>query len=289
MSILLDALKRSESQRELGSIPTLKTAVESPSRVESQAPGWLPVLLILTAAGLICWMGLTQFSLPEDGAETRLAVQGEEEPPGEPGSTSANPEPNQVSSASHSILPQLPESGAENPQQIPGPDAQPEQRGLGHEVRDYAAGESPAVTTEPTTELAAEPQHENAVRQPEVAHVEVARVEQAGEEQAGEEQVGEDRAGEKQGTAQPEQGQSQEPYEPEIINYWQVPEKMREGLPDLRISVLVYAELPENRFVLVNGERLLEGQETADGLLLEEIRRDRAIFNYRNYRFYLKS
>jgi general secretion pathway protein B len=64
---------------------------------------------------------------------------------------------------------------------------------------------------------------------------------------------------------------------------------MRDGLPDLRISVLVYAELPENRFVLMNGERLREGQELPNGLLLEEIRRDRAIFNYRNYRFYLKS
>ncbi|MDZ4728543.1 MAG: general secretion pathway protein GspB, partial [Xanthomonadales bacterium] len=78
-------------------------------------------------------------------------------------------------------------------------------------------------------------------------------------------------------------------YEPEIINYWQVPEKMREGLPDLRISVLVYAELPENRFVLMNGERLREGEELSNGLLLEEIQRDRAVFNYRNYRFYLKS
>ena len=74
-----------------------------------------------------------------------------------------------------------------------------------------------------------------------------------------------------------------------MISYWQVPEKMREGLPDLRISVLVYAELPENRFVLMNGERLREGQELPNGLVLEEIRRDRAIFNYRNYRFYLKS
>jgi general secretion pathway protein B len=64
---------------------------------------------------------------------------------------------------------------------------------------------------------------------------------------------------------------------------------MREGLPDLRISVLVFAEQPENRFVLLNGERLREGEEMPNGLLLEEVRRDRAIFVYRDYRFYLKS
>ena len=93
--------------------------------------------------------------------------------------------------------------------------------------------------------------------------------------------------------ATPEPGGPQhvaaEPYEPEIISYWQVPEKMREGLPDLRISVLVYAEQPDNRFLLMNGERMKEGQQLPNGLLLEEIRRDRAIFNYRNYRFCLKS
>ena len=76
---------------------------------------------------------------------------------------------------------------------------------------------------------------------------------------------------------------------PEAISYWQVPESKRAGLPDLRISVLVYAEQPENRFLLLNGERMREGEELENGLFLEEIQRDKAIFVYKNYRFHLKS
>jgi hypothetical protein len=55
------------------------------------------------------------------------------------------------------------------------------------------------------------------------------------------------------------------------------------------VSVLVYAENPQDRFLLVNGQRLREQESLDDGLLLLEIQRDRAIFSYRDYRFQLKS
>jgi hypothetical protein len=68
-----------------------------------------------------------------------------------------------------------------------------------------------------------------------------------------------------------------------------MPQSLREGLPELRIRVLVYADRSEDRFLLLNDTRLLEGEELEPGLRLEEIQRDRAIFSYRNYRFHLKS
>lgn len=276
MSILLDALKRSESQRDLGKVPTLQTATESPVQVSRGAPGWLPAAMSLAAAGLIGWMGLAQFSLPEGWTDDRLAAaaktgSAETASPGQAESETANPAPTgQSAKAGRSILPQLPESAAATSQEQAAPaDAQVAQRRLGREVRDYAAQEP----SDSAAVKSAEPSRDNAVRQTDVASVELDRFDRAPAEQASPSQPTPD----------------QQPYEPEIINYWQVPEKMREGLPDLRISVLVYAELPENRFLLMNGERLREGQELPNGLLLEEIRRDRAIFNYRNYRFYLKS
>ena len=275
MSILLDALKRSESQRELGTVPTLQTPIESATAAVRQVPGWLPTLMSLATAGLIGWMGLAQFSLPEDWAETRLtAADGKRSPEGTE-SRPADSATDQPALAGKSILPQLPESAASNPEQATPAEAEKAQRRLGREVRDYAAQQPAASSPVNSAEPPDEPMRENALRQSELARVELAREEP--ELAAG-------------GLpARPDASQSQQPYEPEIISYWQVPEKMREGLPDLRISVLVYAELPENRFVLMNGERVREGQELPNGLLLEEIRRDRAIFNYRNYRFYLKS
>ena len=52
--------------------------------------------------------------------------------------------------------------------------------------------------------------------------------------------------------------------------------------------MLVYAEKPEDRFLLINGQRLVEKEELTAGVVLEEIRRDGAVFRYRNYRFLVK-
>jgi len=59
-------------------------------------------------------------------------------------------------------------------------------------------------------------------------------------------------------------------------------------MPEMRITVLVYAENPQDRFLLINGKRLREKDEVSDGLVVEEIQRDRAIFTFRDYRFQLK-
>jgi hypothetical protein len=228
--------------------------------------------MALVTAGLISWMGLQQFDLPDDWEQTRLASQeqpgstGSEQSEGERADSAAGRQPG----AGKSILPQLPQSSVAS--QSAASETDSPQRQLSREVRDYAAGEAPASSSV----RQAETRQDNAVRQSELARVEVAPDVQL-----------------RQGRASPVAAETKtdatDSYEPEIISWWQVPEKMREGLPDLRISVLVYAEQPDNRFLLLNGERLKEGQELSNGLLLEEIRRDRAIFSYRNYRFFLKS
>lgn len=76
--------------------------------------------------------------------------------------------------------------------------------------------------------------------------------------------------------------------ESEPISFWQVPQNLRDNMPEIRITVLVYAEQPEDRFLLVNGVRLVEKEELASGITLDEIRRDGAVFLYRNYRFLVK-
>lgn len=278
MSILLDALKRSETQRDLGRAPTLQTSMDSPGLPAGRAPSWLPGVMALVAALLIGWMGLQQFHLPDDWEETRL------EAAAAAGPATAAPESavarqtgdskaSQPANRGTSILPQLPQSGAESDAE--SNDSIASQRALSRGVRDYEAATAEPSDASPATRVA-ETRRDEAVRQSQLPRVEVApgvrpRQGRATAAQASPEPV------------------ADQPFEPEIINYWQVPEKMREGLPDLRISVLVYSEQPENRFLLLNGERLKEGEELPNGLLLEEIRRDRAIFNYRNYRFFLKS
>jgi general secretion pathway protein B len=67
-----------------------------------------------------------------------------------------------------------------------------------------------------------------------------------------------------------------------------LPQGVRDNLPEIKITVLVYAEEPDDRFVLTNGQRLAEKDELQSGLVLDEIRRDGAIFLYRKYRFLVK-
>jgi hypothetical protein len=79
-----------------------------------------------------------------------------------------------------------------------------------------------------------------------------------------------------------------EPHIAEPISYWELPQGVRDNLPEIKITVLVYADKPDDRFLLTNGQRMAEKDELQNGLVLDEIRRDGAIFLYRKYRFLVK-
>ena len=75
------------------------------------------------------------------------------------------------------------------------------------------------------------------------------------------------------------------PGEPAPISYWELPDAVRADIPEIKFSVLVYALKPADRFVLINGQRLGEGDTAQPGLVLKEIRRDGVVFSYRLYQF----
>lgn len=53
-----------------------------------------------------------------------------------------------------------------------------------------------------------------------------------------------------------------------------LPPSQRAALPPLRLSMHVYAEDPAQRFVIIDGQRLRQGDALADGLHLLEVRRE---------------
>jgi general secretion pathway protein B len=79
-----------------------------------------------------------------------------------------------------------------------------------------------------------------------------------------------------------------EPRQPQPISYWALPEAVRTQLPDMKISVLVFADEPADRFVLMNGQRLVEGAQLQEGLSLEQVRREGVVMQFRKYRFLVK-
>jgi general secretion pathway protein B len=72
---------------------------------------------------------------------------------------------------------------------------------------------------------------------------------------------------------------------PAPIGYWDLPDAVRSDVPEIKFSVLVYAAEPADRFVLINGQRLGEGDSASPGLVVKEIRREGVVFSYRLYQF----
>lgn len=61
----------------------------------------------------------------------------------------------------------------------------------------------------------------------------------------------------------------------------------RGGLPELKLELHVYSNKPPERFVFVNGSRYREGDTTREGAQVEEITRDGVVMNLRGNRFLL--
>jgi len=60
-----------------------------------------------------------------------------------------------------------------------------------------------------------------------------------------------------------------------------------QGLPELHLDVHVFATVPADRFVFINGRKYHEGMKLQEGPLLERIRRDGIVLNYQGVRFLL--
>jgi general secretion pathway protein B len=262
MSILLDALKKSEELRQLGKAPSIHSPVAEPGDGRPGAPHWIPLALMAVSAIAMAWIGWQQFRVPSASAVPGVAAGVQAEVP------AADPEPGegQVAGLAAGRSQQSQRTPVESFRPdtkalrsvavIPSDaedDGQPEVRtdsevagGIGTQADDSGAAER---TAEPV--LAAQdtpaPGAEARPGQPGVA-----------------------------------------PHVPEPISYWELPQGIRDSLPEMQVSVLVYAERPEDRFVLVSGQRMVEKDEFEGGVVLEEIRRDGAVFQYRNYRFLMK-
>ncbi|MDR3570312.1 MAG: general secretion pathway protein GspB [Syntrophobacteraceae bacterium] len=74
--------------------------------------------------------------------------------------------------------------------------------------------------------------------------------------------------------------------EPEAPRLSGLPAPIREALPNLSVSMLVYSKRTADRFIYINGVKRHEGDEISSGLKLERITHDGAIFTYLGRRFY---
>ena len=69
-----------------------------------------------------------------------------------------------------------------------------------------------------------------------------------------------------------------------IYHLEELPATVKQNMPPVNMSIFMYSEDPSSRMVRINGQTYREGQSVGEGLKLEEIRPDGVIINYRNYR-----
>ncbi|WP_313914761.1 general secretion pathway protein GspB [Tahibacter sp.] len=67
--------------------------------------------------------------------------------------------------------------------------------------------------------------------------------------------------------------------------YWQLPYNVRKELPDLKMSMHVYSATPAQRFVVLNGNRQVEGDELGGDVRVSEIRKDGVVLIFQGQRF----
>lgn len=259
MSILLDALKKSEEQRRLGQTPSIHSPGSEPPGNLNHGQQWIPLSLMAAGAIAMAWIGWQQYrppAGPEDGASP---AQAQVQPQGE-----AREEGGRENAAE----PELPEAAGGPSAERPADAVVARRPGVSRRTPVEGFQPEPeslqSVTIVPPTEAVDSPTRRpdaSAATAPDLASTE--------------------------GDAEPRRSRA-ETHIAEPISYWELPQGVRDGLPEMRITVLVYAERPEDRFVLIGGKRVVEKDEYDSGVVLDEIRRDGAVFQYRTYRFLVK-
>lgn len=255
MSYILDALRKSEQQRQRGVTPRLLTVQTTPeARTQPAFFGYGSIAAALIGTGiLIGWL----YPRQQDGqlipAIESIAAQ--------------SPEPRSQQSL---VLPQAArEPGQERLAQIlpaavppaPAPGAALLKQGpplpektSARESPPQASSETPKETAAPRREITLVPAPEKTISAPQEKPP---------------------------GTASADVPQE----EHKIIMMAELPPAILKEIPAIAILVHTHSSIPKERIVGINDRLLQEGEYVAPGLKLEQIAPDGVIFSYKNYLF----
>lgn len=256
MSFILDALKKSESDRQRHSGPALYEVRVAPPR--SRWPAWAIALGALLAVNLlvICWLMLRT---PQPSPA--VAVQATAPQP--PASTGASsPQPAQATGREPAV-----EQGAMSFAPPPG---------RASNARSLPASPLPLASRAPAAGFPVEDEPLLDEDEPLVADINPEDYLPAVPPPAGASgtQVASSFEGVRRGTVSG------------LPTYQDVAPTLS-GLPELRLDLHVYADDPQSRFVFLNMRRMREGDALPEGVQLESITADGAVLSYRGTRFVL--
>lgn len=262
MSLILEALKKSERQRQIGTAPTLATPPMSRRRNRSTLP-WL-VLAIAIAVVAGWWLSREDNSdsvAPADVQDAGTAsapVAATAKTPEVPMTTVAPP-------PAVNIEPTAP---------APATAVSTEKR-LAEAAVAVAAAAPPTAKPSISTPPAAAP---SVTPPPAVVVVEPTAPQAA-------KAVPPAPVATAPATPPPATAAASPSATASLPKLWELPYEKRKDIPALVMSLQVYAADAAQRFAIINDERHVEGDDLGDGLLLKEITPDGLIVEYRGERF----
>lgn len=268
MSYILDALRKSEEERQRGAVPDIRSvhdaAPEKPRKYHSRR--YLIILALLLNAGLIAfwiapWQSKVMKTSNEAGRDSSQP-QKQSTPTAPPVEPSAVERKDTVLSERAPVLLQNSAPSTERRNPVVGMEsgsaakvAEPVRPGA-QQHHAVSASTLPPKQGSPSGDI--KPASQKRLSQP---------------------------------SAQSESKADREhPADPakRLLNLSDLPPSLREELPEFSVSVFLYSPDPESRMIRVNGKTLREGQELVAGLRLEEITEDAAVFSHETRRFTLK-
>lgn len=289
MSFILDALRKSDARRKQGEVPDIHS--QAPTEPLRRSRSWLAlwvVAFILVALAAVAAIVLALRGdlpgLPSDDPAPVLAVEPIPEPvePIASDDVSDRPEPETEELSEENEAPQD-ERRRRRARLRPEADTDTE-------TRPDTASERAARVRERSRSREARQREAEPVSS-EAAAEEIARRLAEAEAEAESEPADTASASEVERPADPERENDSDRSENRVADYveqWELPLSTRRSLPELSLSIHVYSGRPEERFVLINGERYVEGDSVGDGVDLVEIRREGAVVDYQSQRFLLR-
>lgn len=264
MSFILDALRKSEHERQRQTGPALvEVAVAAPKPKPNR---WASAAIALLVVNLVA-IGVLLIIKANEGPSTAAtepaaAAPATAVPEAAPAAASATTAP--APAAQASISQSLPEPPVAAPQPVLRPTATPA-AGSRNRLEDEVSGLAPAMEPEAAAAAAAPPPGPAAVTPSRRGSVVYQSLPEAGLAPAEE--------------PAPAPAASNLPRADDMT--------ARGALPELRLELHVWSTKPQERFVFVNGRRYREGDTTADGAKVEEITREGVIMNSGGNRFLL--